>query len=146
MAAQTTVKPLMNHHEMGAAPASRVAASSAAPTLTKIQRARVLERMCRRCLARVSSASCASSAASADMGTRWPAPQPGGRGAAGWGLHPEQVAEIEEEPVRRATQVAKLERVGLGERRAVPEEHKRPGTRIVRDQADIEIDVRLTRG
>src|SRR2546428_7462190 len=114
MAAQTTVKPLMNHHEMGAAPASRVAASSAAPTLTKIQRARVLERMCRRCLARDSSASCASSAASADMGTTWPAPQPGGRGAGRCALHPEQEAEPEDEPVLRATQVAQLERHRLG--------------------------------
>src|SRR5256885_14582705 len=45
--------------------------------------------------------------------------------------HPKQIAQLEEEPVRRATQVAEPERVRFRERRAVTQEDHGPrGLRV----------------
>src|SRR5256885_10450810 len=48
--------------------------------------------------------------------------------------HPKQIAQLEEEPVRRATQVAEPERVRFRERRAVTQEDHGPRGRLVGKQ------------
>src|SRR2546429_5628070 len=49
-------------------------------------------------------------------------------------LHAEQVAQLQEEPVRRATQVAEPEGVGLRERCAVTQEDDRARRRLIGEQ------------
>src|SRR6266508_2378661 len=119
----------MNGQEMGASPASRSAARSDTPAPRKPQRARILARTYWRCLARVSSASCCSRALGPDMREKM-----GGVRGAGQSLHPEQVAGLEEKPVRRPGQIPEPEGVGFRERGAVAEEAYRPGQRLVGEQ------------
>src|SRR2546426_6345849 len=57
----------MNHHETGTQRASRTTTSSATPTPTKLQRARVFASTYWRCFARSSSASCCARSAASGM-------------------------------------------------------------------------------
>src|SRR5438034_10861254 len=115
----------MNHHETGTHRTSRMTTSSATPTPTKLQRARVFASTYWRCFARSSSASCCARSAASGMQEKMA--RADGEWKRGGGLHPEQVAELQEEPVRRAAQVRNLERVDLRERRPVPKEAHVPG-------------------
>src|SRR2546427_3771188 len=50
------------------------------------------------------------------------------------GLHPEEVAHLQEEPVRRAAQVLESKRLGLRERRAIAQEGQRSRQGLVGEQ------------
>src|SRR5438034_7790600 len=52
----------------------------------------------------------------------------------GESLHPEQVAQLQKKPVRRAAQIAEPERLRLGERRAVAQEYDGARRRLVGEQ------------
>src|SRR5439155_13334784 len=49
-------------------------------------------------------------------------------------LHPEQIAQLQKKPVRRAAQVAEPERLRLAERRAVAQEYDGARRRLVGEQ------------
>src|SRR5437016_1612402 len=60
-------------------------------------------------------------------------------------LHPEQVAQLQKKPVRRAAQISELERLRLGERRAVAQEYDGAGRRLVGEQQVVPEVVRHDR-
>src|SRR5205814_2933627 len=93
-----------------------------------------------RCFVRSSAASCWARFDASAMSTRSAtgagrAKPPGGAVLSGpAALHAEQVAQLQEEPVRGATQVAEPEGVGLGERCAVTQEDDRARRRLIGEQ------------
>src|SRR5881392_2025618 len=110
----------MNQIESGMIPATFTAINRTMPNPTKPQRARVLASTYWRCLAYCSWTSWCS------------------RLSACWttqgNLHPEQVARLQEEPIRGAPQVAEAEGRRLAERGAVPEKEHRARCRLVGEQ------------